>query len=217
MAIVSGRSAVGTFGPVRLWTKGPALKNWRRARLVWDSSILQDAASFFGAYYSAVGTIGPMRLWTKGPALKKWVARARLVWDSRVLQDARIVFRGVAQLVRFGPMRLWTKGPALKKLGGGGAPGLGLEYIAGRGIVFRGVAQLVARLVWDQEVAGSNPVAPIFIVPLAQRIERQPSKNMDIMMVRFHYGTFFGLFFGPLAQWHHRSDASLDRWPRSKK
>jgi hypothetical protein len=27
-------------------------------------------------------------------------------------------------------------------------------------INFRGVAQLVARLVWDQEVAGSNPAAP---------------------------------------------------------
>lgn len=26
----------------------------------------------------------------------------------------------------------------------------------------RGVAQLVAHLVWDQEVAGSSPVAPIW-------------------------------------------------------
>ena len=25
---------------------------------------------------------------------------------------------------------------------------------------YRGVAQLVARIVWDDEVAGSNPVAP---------------------------------------------------------
>ncbi len=59
----------------------------------------------------------------------------------------------------------------------------------------RGVAQLVARLVWDQEVPGSNPgapsrgVFPMSLVPLAQRIERQPSK-LDIV-VRFHYGTNF--------------------------
>lgn len=31
-------------------------------------------------------------------------------------------------------------------------------------VVFRDVAQSVARVVWDHDVAGSNPVIPIFIL-----------------------------------------------------
>jgi hypothetical protein len=48
----------------------------------------------------------------------------------------------------------------------------------------RGVAQLVARLVWDQEVAGSNPAAPSpgvrpsIYAPVAQWIEHLPSKQV---------------------------------------
>lgn len=51
----------------------------------------------------------------------------------------------------------------------------------------RGVAQLAARLVWDQEVPGSNPGAPSHRVarspgppfaPVAQWIEHLPSKQV---------------------------------------
>ena len=50
-------------------------------------------------------------------------------------------------------------------------------------LVERGVAQLVARLLWEQEVAGSNPAAPIQrglenLAPVAQWIEHLPSKQV---------------------------------------
>ena len=35
---------------------------------------------------------------------------------------------------------------------------------------FRDVAQLVARLLWEQDVAGSNPVIPTKLVLYAQKI-----------------------------------------------
>ena len=84
----------------------------------------------------------------------------------------RIQFRGVAQLVAHlvwdqgvagsNPVtptteKAWVYSPAVLSLGESVDNGALPEYFK---TVLRGVAQLVAHLVWDQGVAGSNPVTP---------------------------------------------------------
>ena len=68
----------------------------------------------------------------------------------------------------------------------------------------RGVAQLVERSVWDREVAGSNPAAPIdqivvVFASVAQWIEHLPSKQGVVSSI-LTGRILIDHFFAPVAQ-----------------
>ena len=103
-------------------------------------------------------------------------------------------------MARWGPSSQIPAFFKLNRVFSGAAADRQAGRLAGRSD--RGVAQLVARLVWDQEVAGSNPAAPIrrvVIAPVAQWIEHLPSKQRVAGSIPA--GRSSCVFQGPLAQW----------------